>query len=124
MALIYKMKKNHVALFFFVIVTFGCNRKNDIPQAFNKQTIHDAIRKNREIRKRDAPVNTGFVVLKKENSGIIILYNEDLSVWKTFLLDDYPGLAALDPFILKPEDALIAFELTGKKGDFYKVSCR
>ncbi|WP_294263065.1 hypothetical protein [uncultured Chryseobacterium sp.] len=118
------MKKNHVALFFFVIVTFGCNRKNDIPQGFNKQTIHDAIRKNREIRKRDAPVNTGFVVLKKENSGIIILYNEDLSVWKTFLLDDYPGLAALDPFILKPEDALIAFELTGKKGDFYKVSCR
>ncbi|WP_294285146.1 hypothetical protein [uncultured Chryseobacterium sp.] len=80
-----------------------------------------AIRKNREIRKQDAPVNTGFVVLEKKNSGTIILYNEDSSVWKTFLLDDYTGLAALDPFILKPEDVLIAFELTGKKGNFYKV---
>lgn len=64
----------------------------------------------------------GVVSLREGYNGSkIILYNEDGSIWKSFIMTDDFEDKSIIPFALKSEDRLLVFQLYNSNSLYYQV---
>lgn len=62
-----------------------------------------------------------FVRLKTDSVPQLQLLNQDGSIWKTIVYDDYFSDSSIVPYAMKPENWLLIFRCVGQENGWYKV---
>lgn len=88
----------------------NCKKEN----AFKKNVLFNEVTKQTE--------SIGVVSLREGYRGSkIILYNEDGSIWKSFIMTDNFENKSIVPFALKSDDRLLVFQVYSSNDSFYVV---
>jgi hypothetical protein len=97
-----------ISLFF---LSFSC--VNNLEKPSKKMEVKNIEKSSKSI---------GVIVLNEQLvDSVIFIYNEDGTLWKQFILSDDFKDKEVKPFVIKPDDLLLVFQVYGINEQKYKV---
>ena len=120
----FKSNKKQIC-FIFLLTLVSCKNWGETNNSFllNNHKKEDTAKINillKEVPKQAESI--GSVSLREGYNGSkIILYNEDGSVWKSFIMTDNFEDKSIIPFALKSDDRLLVFQMYDSSDLFYVV---
>jgi hypothetical protein len=122
--MLFKSNKKQIC-FIFLLTLVSCKNWGETNSSFllNNHKKEDTAKINillKEVPKQAESI--GSVCLREGYNGSkIILYNEDGSVWKSFIMTDNFEDKSIAPFALKSDDRLLVFQMYDSSDLFYVV---
>lgn len=116
-------------LFLMFLISFSCNCQHtnsektpssNYKNSKKNKNVHKIENRKSEFHKENESI--GVVALREDYGNTEIkLYNENGSVWKSFIVTDNFKGNGINPFVLKSDDRLLVFEVFDVNNLFYVV---